>query len=176
VSDSLPSRLSLTRVCYTRWCINTIWPFWRWALAARNMWRHKINTLRKSASSWSLPNHARNIYKIYFPHRKMICDAIIEVGVLGWQQNNWIRVQYCGSNVNQKNVQEWMRRFKYGPSNANHGVLRPHLSHLLELRSRSISVSVTTEETRIVKISSEVNITGRSDTVMAKDTTNNVSF
>jgi hypothetical protein len=24
-------------VCYTRWCINTIWPSWWWALAARNM-------------------------------------------------------------------------------------------------------------------------------------------
>jgi hypothetical protein len=23
--------------CYTRWCINTIWPSWWWALAARNM-------------------------------------------------------------------------------------------------------------------------------------------
>jgi hypothetical protein len=30
-------RQSLTRVCYTRWCINTIWPSWWWALAARNM-------------------------------------------------------------------------------------------------------------------------------------------
>ena len=26
-----------TRVCYTRWCINTSWTSWWWALAARNM-------------------------------------------------------------------------------------------------------------------------------------------
>jgi uncharacterized membrane protein YsdA (DUF1294 family) len=45
---------SPTRVCYTRLCINKIWPSWWWALVARNMYRHKINTLRKSASSWSL--------------------------------------------------------------------------------------------------------------------------
>jgi hypothetical protein len=30
-------RQSPTRVCYTRWCINTIWTSWWWALAARNM-------------------------------------------------------------------------------------------------------------------------------------------
>jgi hypothetical protein len=92
----------------------------------------------------------------------MICDAIIEGGVLGRQQNNWIRVHYCGNKVNQNKVHKWMQRFKEGPSYADHGVLGPHLSQLLELRSRSITVSVTTEETRIVKIvkiSSEVNIT-----------------
>jgi len=64
-----------------------------------------------------------------------------------------------------------MQRFKEGPSNADRGVLGLHLSHLLGLRSRSISVSGRTEETRIIKNLSEVNITGRSDTVMAKDTT-----
>jgi hypothetical protein len=47
-------RQLLTRVCYTRWCINTIWPSWWWALVARNTNRHEINTLRKSTSSWSL--------------------------------------------------------------------------------------------------------------------------
>ena len=134
---------------------------------------------KSSSSSYTratnVVKHARNICKIYFHHRKMICDAIIEVGVLGCQQNNWIRVHYCGSNVNQKKVQKWMRRFKEGPSNDDYAVLGPHLLHLLGLRSRSISVSVTTEETRIIKISSEVNITGRSDTLLAKDTTHNVS-
>jgi hypothetical protein len=45
---------STTRVCYTRWCIDTSWSSWWWALAARNMQRHGINTLRKGASSWSL--------------------------------------------------------------------------------------------------------------------------
>jgi hypothetical protein len=30
-------RQSLTRVCYTGWCIDTILPSWWWALAARNM-------------------------------------------------------------------------------------------------------------------------------------------
>ena len=106
----------------------------------------------------------------------MICDASIEVGVLWRQQNNWIRVYYCGSNVNQRKFQKWMQRFKEGPSNADNGVLGPHLSHLLGLRRRSISVSETKEKTRIVKISSEVNITGRSDTVMATETTYNVLF
>ena len=32
-----PARQSNTRLCYTRWCINTSWPSWWWALAARNM-------------------------------------------------------------------------------------------------------------------------------------------
>jgi rRNA processing protein Krr1/Pno1 len=53
-------------------------------------------------------------------------------------------------------------------------VLGRHVSHFLRLRSRLIGVSGTTEETSIVKISSEVNITGRSDTVMAKYTAYNV--
>ena len=88
---------------------------------------------------------------------------------------NWIRVHYCSRNVNLKKVQKLMQRFKEGPSNADHGVLGPYLSLSLGLRSRSISLSVITEETRIVKISSEVNITGRIDTVMAKDTTHIVS-
>jgi len=78
--------------------------------------------------------------------------------------------------MNQKNVQKEMQKFKEGQSNADHGDLGPYLSNLLGLRSRSISVSMTTVEMRIVKISSEVNFTGRSDTVMAKDTTHNVSF
>jgi hypothetical protein len=73
-------------------------------------------------------------------------------------------------------VQKWMQRFKEGPSNADNGVLGPHLSHLLGLRRRSISVSGTTEEMRIVKISSEVNITERSNKAIAKETTYNVSF
>jgi hypothetical protein len=43
-----------TRVCYTRWCIDIRWSSWWWALVARNMQRHEINTLKKSGSSWSL--------------------------------------------------------------------------------------------------------------------------
>jgi hypothetical protein len=34
---SWSARQSPPRVCYTRWCINTIWPSWWWELAARNM-------------------------------------------------------------------------------------------------------------------------------------------
>ena len=49
-----PARNPPTRVCYTRWCINTTWSSCWWALVARNMKIHKINTLKKSASSWSL--------------------------------------------------------------------------------------------------------------------------
>ena len=42
----------------------------------------------------------------------MICDTIIEIEVLGRQQNNWIGVHYCGSNVNQTKVQKLMQSFK----------------------------------------------------------------
>jgi hypothetical protein len=52
--SSWPARQSLTGVYYTRWCINTSWSSWWWALAARNMYTNEINILRKSASSWSL--------------------------------------------------------------------------------------------------------------------------
>ena len=71
----------------------------------------------KSSSSSNTPStngvkHARNICKIYFHHRKITCDIIIEVEVLGRQQNNWIRVHYCGSNVNQKKVQKMDAKFQ----------------------------------------------------------------
>jgi hypothetical protein len=67
------------------------------------------------------------------------------------------------------------RKSRNGCKNSK-DVLGRHVSHFVRLRSRSISVSGKTEETRIVKISSELNITGRSDKVIAKDTAYNVSF
>jgi hypothetical protein len=47
-------RQSPTRVGYTRGCLVLSWSSWWWALVARNKQRHEINTLRKSASCWSL--------------------------------------------------------------------------------------------------------------------------
>jgi hypothetical protein len=49
----------LSDVPVKRKIFNTIWPSWWWALVARNMYRHEINTLRKSASSWSLTRITR---------------------------------------------------------------------------------------------------------------------
>jgi hypothetical protein len=73
---------SPTRVFYTRWCIDTIWSSWWWALVPRNMYRREINTLKKCVKLVNNKNYVEMLHgqqnmkersvSVYVLHKKHI--------------------------------------------------------------------------------------------------------